>query len=225
MKTIKTSNDARTKVRKGESIVPPGLIFVPEFLTETEESDLLAFIHRIEFRTLQMHGVTAKRRIKQYGWHYAFESYQLTAADPIPAEFTQIRRRSAAWANIDPSEWAEALVTEYATGASIGSHRDAPAFGIVAGLSLGGGCRMRFQTGDGTARMTYALELPARSIYLLTGEVRTKWQHMIPPTKELRHSITFRTLRKGRRQEPAEASGTFESRKSSYSSVRRPIRS
>ena len=209
MKTIKTSNDARTNARTGESTAPPGLIFVPEFLTETEESDLLAFIHRIEFRTLQMHGVTAKRRIKQYGWHYAFQSYQLTPADPIPAEFTNIRRCAAALASIDPSEWAEALVTEYATGAGIGWHRDAPAFGIVAGLSLGGACRMRFQTGSGTGRTTYVLELPPRSIYLLTGEIRAKWQHMIPPTKELRYSITFRTLRKGRKQEgeASEASG------------------
>jgi alkylated DNA repair dioxygenase AlkB len=42
------------------------------------------------------------------------------------------------------SKWAEALVTEYTTGAGIGWHRDAPVFGIVAGISLGGTCRMRF---------------------------------------------------------------------------------
>jgi alkylated DNA repair dioxygenase AlkB len=202
MKTIETSNDARTNARRRESPPPLGLIFVPEFLTESEERDLLAFIHRIEFRTLQMHGVTAKRRIKQYGWHYAFESHQLTPADPIPAEFADIGCRAAAMASVHASEWAETLVTEYATGAGIGWHRDAPAFGIVAGVSVGGACRMRFQTGSGTGRTIYSLdELPPRSIYLLTGEVRTKWQHMIPPTKELRYSITFRTLRKGRKQE------------------------
>ena len=206
---METSNDATTNARRRESPAPPGLIFVPEFLTESEERDLLAFTHGTEFRTLQMHGVTAKRRIKQYGWHYAFESYQLTPADAIPAEFTEVGRRAAALASIHPSEWAEALVTEYATGAGIGWHRDAPAFGIVAGVSLGGACRMRFQTGSGAGRITYALELPPRSIYLLTGEVRTQWQRMIPPTKELRYSITFRTLRKGRKQE-VNARGSAE---------------
>lgn len=175
---------------------PPGLLFVRDFLSESEERDLLAFIQSIEFRTLQMHGVTAKRRIKQYGWHYAFESYRLTETDPIPDEFHNIRNRSAVLAGIDASQWAEALVTEYSIGAGIGWHRDAPAFGIVAGISLGAPCRMRFQTGDGPARMTYALALPGRSMYLLTGEVRTNWQHMIPPTRELRYSITFRTLKK-----------------------------
>jgi DNA oxidative demethylase len=179
-----------------EENVPPGLIFLPDFLTATEEEDLLAFILGMDFRTLQMHGVTAKRRIKQYGWHYAFESYKLTPADPIPANFSGIAARSAALAGIDASEWAEALVTEYSARSGIGWHRDAPPFGIVAGISLQGSCRMRFQTGTGPTRVTSAIELPARSIYLLTGEVRTKWQHMIPPTREQRYSITFRTLRK-----------------------------
>ncbi len=169
---------------------------MPDFVTPSEEGDLLAFIHRIDFRTLQMHGVTAKRRIKQYGWHYAFESYQLTPADQIPVEFAGMGRRAADLAGIDPEEWAEVLVTEYTPGAGIGWHRDAPAFGIVAGVSLGGACRMRFQTGLGANRETSAIDLSPRSIYLLSGEVRRNWQHMIPPTRELRYSITLRTVRK-----------------------------
>jgi len=178
--------------------LPPGLFFWPDFLTSTEETELLIFVRGIEFRTLQMHGVTAKRRIKQFGWHYAFESYQLTPADPIPANFATIAARSAALAGIDPSEWAEALVTEYSLGAAIGWHCDAPAFGIVAGISLQGACRMRFRTGTGPTRITSGIEVPPRSMYLLTGDARTKWQHMIPPAREPRYSITFRTLKKRR---------------------------
>ena len=186
--------------RKPSGPLPSGLLFTPDFLTQQEERELLSFIQSIEFRTLAMHGVTAKRRIKQYGYHYAFESYQLTATDPIPEPFESIRKRSAALAGIDPSEWAEALVTEYQPGAGIGWHRDAPVFGVVVGISLAGSCRMRFQTGAEAARRTSHLELPPRSLYLLTGEARSKWQHMIPPTRELRYSITFRTLRAERRQ-------------------------
>jgi alkylated DNA repair dioxygenase AlkB len=37
--------------------------------------------------------------------------------------------------------------------------------------------------------------LEPRSGYVLAGKARTAWQHSIPPTKELRYSITFRTLR------------------------------
>ncbi|MBV9081393.1 MAG: hypothetical protein JOZ62_01855, partial [Acidobacteriaceae bacterium] len=94
--------------------LPPGLIFRAEFLSESEEEELLSFIRTIGFRSFQMHGVTAKRRIKQYGWHYAFGTYQLTRADPIPAEFSNIGARSAELAGVDSADWAEALVTEYA---------------------------------------------------------------------------------------------------------------
>ena len=186
-----------------ESSLPPGLFFWPDFLTWAEEDDLLTFVRGIEFRTLEMRGVTAKRRIKQFGWHYAFESYQLTPADPIPANFSSIAARSAASAGIDASEWAEALVTEYSMGAGIGWHCDAPAFGIVAGISLQGACRMRFRTAAGLTAATSALEVPPRSMYLLTGEARTKWQHMISPARELRYSITFRTLKKRGRRDTA----------------------
>jgi DNA oxidative demethylase len=180
------------------STLPPGFVFVPEFVTPAEEHNLLRFVQGLEFRPVQMHGVTAKRRVKQFGWHYAFESFKLTPTDPIPPEFANIGERAAELAGIDPSEWAEALVIEYSAGAGIGWHRDAPAFGIVAGVSLEGSCRMRFQTGTDAERRTSAIDLPPRSIYLLTGEARTRWQHTIPSTRELRYSITFRTLRKSR---------------------------
>ena len=183
------------KTVEKENSLPQGFIFSPEFLTSAEEHDLLAFFSTVAFRTLEMYGVTAKRRIQQFGWHYAFESYQLTPADPIPANFAGLAARSAALADIDASEWSEALVTQYPLGSGIGWHRDAPVFGVVAGISLQGACRMRFQTGTGAARMTSAIALPPRSIYVLTGEARTKWQHMIPPVREPRYSITLRTLR------------------------------
>ena len=183
--------------------LPPGLIFSPDFLTAGEEADLLAFVRTLDFRTFQMQGVTAKRRIRQFGWHYAFESYQLKATDPIPGEFREIRARSAALMGIHAEAWAEALVTEYTPGAGIGWHRDAPAFGLVAGISLAGKCRMRFQTGDGPDRATSAIELLPRSIYVLAGDARTKWQHKIPPAREQRYSITFRTLR--RRDSPPDS--------------------
>ena len=42
--------------------------------------------------------------------------------------------------------------------------------------------------------MEVALE--PRSAYVLTGPARTQWEHSIPPVKETRYSITFRTLRR-----------------------------
>jgi len=38
------------------------------------------------------------------------------------------------------------------------------------------------------------LELAPRSAYQMQGVARWRWQHCIPATRELRYSITFRTL-------------------------------
>jgi alkylated DNA repair dioxygenase AlkB len=176
-------------------VLPEGFVLQEEFLTEEEESGLIALFRGLSYGSLRMHGVTAKRRVAQFGWHYSFESFRLTPAPAPPAELDDPRRRAAALASVDPEEFAEALITEYGPGSGIGWHRDAPPFGIVAGISLGAACRMRFQRGKGAERVTTAVVLPPRSIYLLTGPSRAQWQHMIPPVGETRWSITFRTLR------------------------------
>jgi DNA oxidative demethylase len=180
--------------------LPEGFVFVPEFLTSDEETNLLAFVRRLDFHTFQMRGVTAKRRVISFGWHYSFESYKATEADPIPEPLLRIRERAATVAGVAPEAFSEALVTEYEPGAGIGWHRDAPPFGIVAGISLGATCRMRFQKGKGEQRAVAAVELTPRSLYLLTGEARSKWEHTIPAVKELRYSLTFRTMRREQRR-------------------------
>jgi alkylated DNA repair dioxygenase AlkB len=106
----------------------------------------------------------------------------------------------------DPEDLGEALVTEYAPGAGIGWHRDAPPFGIVVGVSLLSECTMQFRpwpvnkAGEGASRAKrskpLAQVLAPRSVYVLDGAARSQWQHHIPAAKELRYSITFRTLRK-----------------------------
>ncbi|HYP08252.1 MAG TPA: alpha-ketoglutarate-dependent dioxygenase AlkB [Bryobacteraceae bacterium] len=176
--------------------LPTGFVFLPEFLDVEEEERLVSFIRTLEFKSFQMHGVTARRRIAHFGWHYSFESFRVTEADPIPEAFLPVRARAAALAAVAPDEFAEALVTEYQPGAGIGWHRDAPPFGIVAGISMAGACRMRFQRGKGAEREVTAIELPPRSVYLLTGEARSRWEHTIPATKALRYSLTFRTMKR-----------------------------
>jgi alkylated DNA repair dioxygenase AlkB len=54
---------------------------------------------------------------------------------------------------------------------------------------------MRFRRDVDGEWESYELELLPRSGYVLAGDVRTKWQHHVPPAKALRYSITFRTLR------------------------------
>jgi alkylated DNA repair dioxygenase AlkB len=84
----------------------------------------------------------------------------------------------------------------YTTGAGIGWHRDAPAFGpTVVGISLGSEEVMRFRRQVGDHFEMYKQPLERRSIYVLGGSSRSYWQHSLPPAKQLRYSITFRTVK------------------------------
>jgi len=69
---------------------------------------------------------------------------------------------------------------------------------VVVGFSLGASCRFRFRRGQTGAWETAELLLQPRSIYVLDGAARNEWQHSIPAVKELRYSITFRSMKAGK---------------------------
>ncbi len=177
--------------------LPEGLTYVEEFISEDEERSLLSLLGAIEFRAVTMHGQTARRTVRHFGLDYAYAGGELVATDPLPQEMAWLRERCAALIERDPQDLVQVLVSRYPEGAGIGWHRDAPMFGSkIAGVSLLAPCRMRFQRTVGGERGVAALELARRSAYLLSGKARWSWQHSIPAAKELRYSITFRTLKR-----------------------------
>jgi alkylated DNA repair dioxygenase AlkB len=181
---------------QGTSDRPSGFTYQPELLTAGEERALLDEIERISFDEIRMHGVVAKRTAKHFGLDYDYESRKaIEEAEPIPDWILPLRAKAAQLAQLDPNDLVEVLVQRYPPGAQIGWHRDAPMFDIVVGISLLNAARMRFRRDIKGIRHTFELELAPRSGYVLAGEARTAWQHHIPPTKTLRYSITFRTLR------------------------------
>jgi hypothetical protein len=183
--------------------VPDGFHYRPEFLTDEEEASLAAEIARVEFSNFEMRGVIARRRVAFFGMSY---DAGRAASPPIPEFLQALRGRFAAWAGVDASAFAMALINEYAPGAPIGWHRDAPQYDIVAGVSLLSACRMKFRPyvrpGDlaksaGARRTaTHEIQLERRSAYLMTGASRSAYEHHIPPVATFRYSVTFRTLRR-----------------------------
>ena len=188
------------------SPLPDGFHYRAEFISSAEERELLDHICRIQFTNVEMRGVVAKRRTAHYGWTYAYEVRTGQPGEPIPDFLLPVRERTAEWLGIDPATLAEALITHYPGGATIGWHRDAPMFGDVAGISLLSPCRMKFrpyvppsrlQRGAPPRRTTHEIELYPRSGYLITGIARSDFEHSIPPVEGTRYSITFRTVRTG----------------------------
>lgn len=174
---------------------PNGLFFEGEILTPDEERAYLTTISELPFGPFRMHGVDAKRRVVRFGRHYLSGSAEMKPPSQFPASLEPLRERAASVSGVSLAGLSESLVTEYTPGAGIGWHRDSPPFGIIVGISFGAQCRMRFQRGEGKDRKTWSVDLPSRSLYMLRGSVREDWQHSIPPVKEVRYSVTFRTLR------------------------------
>jgi DNA oxidative demethylase len=182
-------------VAKAPTEEPEGLLYRPDLLTLDEEEALLDVLESLRFDPIVLHGQAARRTGRHFGLDYDYEARTPKPGERIPEWLLPVRGRAAGLAAHDPEELVEILVQRYPPGATIGWHRDAPAFGTVIGVSLGGTSRLRFQRGKGDKRRTWEVLLEPRSGYVLTGAARTSWQHSIPPTKELRYSITFRTLR------------------------------
>jgi DNA oxidative demethylase len=179
--------------------LPDGFRYEPAFLSEEEERGLVASIGELAWAEVRMHGVVARRRVRHFGWHYGYDRARIERGEAIPEFLLGVRERLAEFGGVGAEELGEALVTEYAEGAGMGWHRDAPAFGIVAAVSLVSAARMRFRRGEAGAWETTEVVLEPRSAYLIAGEARSKWQHGLPPAKALRYSVTFRTLRQSRR--------------------------
>jgi alkylated DNA repair protein (DNA oxidative demethylase) len=174
---------------------PPGFLYQPDLVSEAEEAALAAHLRVLDYTAIEMRGQVARRRTTHFGWIYGYESWRIEPGPPIPEVFLPLRARAARVAGVAAEALVEVLVTEYPIGAGIGWHRDAPQFGTVVGVSFLAPCRMRFQRGTGKTRETRAFVLEPRSAYVLDGPARWSWQHSIPPTKALRYSVTFRTLR------------------------------
>jgi alkylated DNA repair dioxygenase AlkB len=179
-------------------VLPEGMRFEHDFLSEPEEAALVAIIERLPLANMKYQQFTALRRVMSYGGQYDFSAQRLNPAEPLPDWLDPLRRRSGTWAGIPPERFTQALVAEYQPGTPLGWHRDVPDFEDIVGISLRGEAVMRFRPYPPVAPKkadVLRITVPPRSIYLLRGPARWSWQHGVAPTKQLRYSITLRTAR------------------------------
>lgn len=177
----------------------PGLRYEPDFLTAEEEASLIAIIQSLPLHAARYKEYFARRRVASFGGSYDFDTNKLLPAQPLDARLAGLRQRVADWAGIPPERIVHALVAEYAPGTPLGWHRDVPNFERIMGVSLGGQAILRFRpypySPDLVGRVRN-LHVERRSVYLMAGDARWKWQHSVEPTKELRWSVTFRDARR-----------------------------
>ncbi len=176
------------------SAMPSGFRYQEEIIGEAEEAALVASLATLELKPFEFHGHVGNRRVTSFGLRYDYARRTVEPTEKFPLFLAELRRKAAAFAGKDVDEIHQGGVNEYPPGAGIGWHRDKPQFGVVVGISLLTPAIMRLRLPNGKSCIRKAQTLQPRSIYILEGEARTRWEHSIPPVASLRYSLTFRTL-------------------------------
>lgn len=197
---VSTLHSAQPDLFDDTEGLPPGLQVVHDFITPADEAALLALARELPLREAHYKQYTARRRVVTYGstrdsGAHGLPQHEITA---LPAPLQALREQLARWLGIAAADFVHVMVSEYARGTPLGWHRDAPDYGLIAGVSLGSAARLRLRPWPPAASNRselVTLELASRSAYVMRGSARWGWQHSVPPVPALRHSVTLRTLR------------------------------
>lgn len=173
---------------------PRGFRYQQDIISPEEESALAASLQQIDFKPFEFHGYVGNRRVASFGLRYDFSRRIVAAAEDMPAFLNDLLARAASFAGCDEHAFRQVGINQYPAGAGVGWHKDKPQFGIIVGVSLLAPATMRFRTPEGAGWKRISHTLQPRSIYVLSSEARTQWEHSISPLDRLRYSINFRTL-------------------------------
>lgn len=151
---------------------------LPDFLELSEAARVVEHIRTALQNSLSMPG-EGRNRILRYGWDYS-----TTRQLGEPPEWLPKIDGADSW-----------TINQYENGRSIAMHIDSEKFGDeIKILSLGAVVFMRLLSPTGKELI---VQMPPRSLAVMSGELRWKWQHGTLPVKTgVRYSIVYRTLRK-----------------------------
>lgn len=179
----------------------PGLTYLPNFITPTQEAELVAIIDQQPWLS------DLKRRVQHYGYKYDYQARSITQALALGAipDWLEASCKVLHNKGLFPAKPDQVIINEYQPGQGIASHIDCiPCFeGIIASLSLGSPCVMDFTHSNNNEKITVLLE-PC-SLLILSGDARYVWKHGISGRKTDKHqgvgfsrrrriSLTFRKI-------------------------------
>jgi alkylated DNA repair dioxygenase AlkB len=180
--------------KKPSQVAPTGFRYQEEAISEQEQTDLVTAIQSLDLKPFEFHGYIGNRRVINFGFKYDFTRRFGEKADGIPQFLNELLGRAAEFAGNNQDAFQQVGINEYQVGAGIGWHKDKSEFGIIVGVSLLAPATMRFRKKENDNWVRISQTLKPRSIYLLSGEARSEWEHSVPPLDSLRYAITFRTL-------------------------------
>jgi alkylated DNA repair dioxygenase AlkB len=184
------------------SSLPSGARYIPDFISEKEETRLLFLIDSSPWIT------DLKRRVQHYGYRYDYRSRNIDYSmylGPLPhwAEYFATKLYNF---GLMPNLANQVIVNEYLPGQGISPHVDCtPCFeNAIVSISLGSDCIMNLVCLSNGKQID--IPLCTRSVIALCDEARYQWQHGIKAVKSdlidniriprtRRVSLTFRTVK------------------------------
>jgi alkylated DNA repair dioxygenase AlkB len=178
-----------------------GLTYLPNYISNQEESELIALIDAQPWLT------DLKRRVQHYGYKYDYKARRINLSmkvGDLPDWLSNIAKRlyEEGFFKEMPDQ---VIINEYEPGQGIAPHIDCePCFeDTIVSLSLASGVTMDFIHPIQNEKT--AIYLEPRSIIVLKGESRYDWQHSISARKSdtykgknikrsRRVSLTFRKV-------------------------------
>jgi alkylated DNA repair dioxygenase AlkB len=186
-------------IKKPEVPDIDGLLYIPNFISESEHDALLSIIDVQSWLT------DLKRRVQHYGYKYDYKARNIlpdSYLGELPQWLGDLQERLFE-DGIFKQKPDQAIINEYLPGQGISAHIDCvPCFNdVIASLSLGTDVNMQLSK----AEQKHDVFLEKRSLIVLSGEARYKWQHAIPARKsdivdgvklerQRRVSVTFRKV-------------------------------
>jgi alkylated DNA repair dioxygenase AlkB len=182
-----------------EQELPPGLLYLNNWLSDLEHEAAVAAIDGLPF------GEQLSRRTQHYGYFYDYNASEVNLANPAPSppsELAQLAQRLADEGHFHRVP-DQIIVNEYLTGQGISEHIDRNSFGpVVATVSLLESWGMVFRSPQ---EQKHEVLLHKTSLALMTGDSRSLWTHEIMKRQNdnvgglkvprgRRLSVTFRTV-------------------------------
>ena len=180
----------------------PGFLYVPNFLSEGEERELVTAIDNGDWSHV------LKRRVQHFGWRYGYKDRRIDLSmrlGPLPQWALTLAERLENRGLLQHLP-DQVIVNEYIGRQGISKHTDCiPCFEDgVAMLSLLESWEMIFRKGGKAGKRVSKL-LARRSVAVISGDARYKWTHEIPSRltepgglrRQRRISVTFRKVNTG----------------------------
>lgn len=174
----------------------PGLSYYPNIIPKITKEKILKYFqeHPEEEKPVMS---ANSRRVRQYGYIYDYTNRGVEEkAESIPDVMAELLTLIPS----NPCDFNQCIVNHYRPGEGISAHIDSPKFGpVIACFTINGGIEIEFRRNEKVEK----LYVEDNSLYIMSGEARSRWTHSISPRlydtvngtrirRVLRHSLTFR---------------------------------